>query len=114
MFSSMSHPNGLSALLNGRMGNQPANNQLDEDSSPMSQGGSSSVAQPNFSGNATLPHNAYPSGYWSSLNYQISNGVPINHQLELQSPASNISNYSLSRNMMKNYNQNNSSARANR
>ena len=110
----MSHPNGLSALLNGRMVNPQTNSQCDDDSSPMSQGGSSSAAPPNFSGNATLPHNAYPSGYWSSLNYQISNGVQVNHQLELQSPASNISNYSLSRNMMKNYNQNNSSPRTHR
>ena len=106
----MSHPNGLSALLNGRIGNT-ASHHCEDDASPMSQGGSS-IAPANFSGTATLPHNAFPSGYWSSLNYQVS-GAPVNHQLELQSPASNISNYSLSRNMMKNYNQTNPSAKAN-
>ena len=103
----MSHPNGLSALLSARIGNTPTHH-CEDDASPMSQGGSS-VTAANLSGHATLPHN----GYWSSLNYQVSGG-PVNHQLELQSPASNISNYSLSRNMMKNYNQNNVSARSNR
>ena len=107
----MSHPNGLSALLNGRIVN-PASHHCENDTSPMSQGGSSMIAPPNFSGPATLPHNSFPSGYWSSLNYHVPGG-PVNHQLELQSPASNISNYSLSRNMMKNYNQNSPSVNAN-
>ena len=104
--SSLSHPNGLSAMLNGRFGNTPTHH-CQDDSSPMSQGGSS-VAPAHFPGNGTLPNNSYPSGYWSSLNYQTANGA-VNHQLELQSPASNISNYSLSRNMLKNLNQCNSS-----
>ena len=93
-------------MLNGRFGNTPTHH-CQDDSSPMSQGGSS-VAPAHFPGNGTLPNNSYPSGYWSSLNYQTANGA-VNHQLELQSPASNISNYSLSRNMLKNLNQCNSS-----
>ena len=110
-FSSVSHPNGLSALLNGRTGINTSQNR-EESSSPVSQRGSS-VIPVNLHGTATLPNNSYPMGYWSSLNYQTSGGLP-NHQLELQSPTSAISNYSLSRNMLKNYNQSNSITMINR
>ena len=98
--------------MNGRIGNNLAHNG-EESSSPVSQGGLNGMPA-NLSSNLNIPNNQHPSmGYWSSLNYNLSGGG-VHHPLELQSPTSVISNYSLNRNMMKNNNRSNSMTIGNR
>ena len=96
--SSMSHPNGLSGLMNGRLSNHVAY-QTEDSPSPVSHHGGGTMLPNNSSVAPTgIPnHSNHPTGYWSSLNYNVSGGA-FNQQLELQSPSSVLSNYSLNRN----------------